>query len=829
MPPKAPKGGPAGKAGGKKMPAGIAKLKAMMEQKKEEEERLRKEEEERERQLREEERLAKEQAKLEEEEKRKEKERLKEEEKAKKKQKTLQTDVLERMRASDIIVPDVEKLRAETKSGGPIVYQKQKRAKAGAAAAAAAAAAASAFPTTGEKKDAKEEETESSDDEDDGEPEEEEFTEPSESDVEVDEGNWEEVCEQEDRREARRAKNAEIRQRREARQEEKRKRKEERKREKENTQGSTGTLRSPICCVLGHVDSGKTSLLDRIRSSNVQKGEAGGITQQIGATFFPAEGLLKAVGELSNEVEMKVPGLLVIDTPGHESFTNLRSRGSSICDIAVLVVDITHGLEQQTRESIRLLRENRCPFLVALNKVDRLYDWVPHENMTFQKTLAMQKKYVQQEFETRWTHVQQELMSEGLNSMLYYRNKELRKVVSIVPTSAHTGEGICDLLMLEIKLVQEYMKEKVTLHDELECTVLEVKPITGLGVTIDCILINGELHENDQICLCGQNGPIFTQIRFLLTPQPMKEMRVKGAYEHHHSIKAAMGIKICANDLEQVVPGTPLVVVHDPSERDDAERAVMSDATRLKEMVEDDGMGVTIQSSTLGALEALMVYLKSVKVPIGSFSMGTIQKRHLYPTVAMKRKNPRLGVVLAFDVDIADTARELAQAEGIKIIFAKVIYHLFDQFTAYLRDYDENELRRLRNEVIFPVQLKITGDAFHAVDPIVVPVKVERGQLREGTPLFVMRDSAPLHVGRVMSMEREHKAVSKVLPGEEVALKISTSGTNITFGRHIFESSTLYSQITRPSVNAIKKFPSELHEDDINLLATLIKTLNLPK
>lgn len=821
MPPKAPKAVPPSKGGGKKAPAAlVAKLKARMEQQKEEEERFRREKEEEERRIREEDRLAREQEKFEEEQSKLEKERLKEEEKQKKKLgKNSQNDALERMRAFGFIVPDVEKIRAETKDAPPAVYQRQKRAKAG---AAAAAALASSQATQARRKTEDQEEGEETEEEEDDD----EETEPSESDQEVDEDNWEEMCEQETRREARKEKNEEIRQRRE----EKKKAKEaaRQKKKEEKMANVTKELRSPICCVLGHVDSGKTSLLDRIRSSNVQKGEAGGITQQIGATFFPAEGLLAATGELREGLDMRVPGLLVIDTPGHESFTNLRSRGSSICDIAVLVVDITRGLELQTKESIRLLREQRCPFIVALNKVDRLYDWVSHENMAFEKTFGTQKKHVQQEFHNRWAQVQKELMEEGLNSELYYQNTELRKVVSVVPTSAHTGEGVCDLLMLEIKLVQEFMKDKVTLRDDLECTVLELKRITGLGATMDCILINGELHENDEICLCGQTGPIFTRIRSILTPQPMKEMRVKGAYEHHRTIKAAMGIKICANEIENVVPGTSLVVVHDESEREDAEKAVMSDATRLQELVDKNGMGVSVQSSTLGALEALLTYLKEMKIPVGAAAIGPIQKRHLYPSVSMKRKDPHLAVMLAFDVEVSDGAKEMAEKEDIQIFCANVIYHLFDRFTRYIKEYDESELERLRDEVIFPVQLAITGDAFHAADPLVIPVSVVRGQLREGTPLCLVKDDEAVNVGRVMSMEFDGKTVKKGTPGMEFAVKINTSTSRVVFGRQIDRTTTLFSRITRPSVNAIKKFRDEINADDVNLLATLIKMLKVP-
>eukprot|EP00796_Vickermania_ingenoplastis_P010590 gene10589-7357_t len=815
MPPKGPKSVP-GKAPAKKTPAAVvAKLKAMMEKQKAEEERIQREIEEEERRVREEERLANEQRRFEEAQQRLEKERQKEEEKLAKKQlaKTVKSEALDRMRASGFIVPDVEKIRQETKNQEKPVYQKPRRPK--------VATPVFADPNKLQKKE--EDKSDSEDEEDNDEAlDDGEVTVPTESDAEI-EDDWEAQMEREKRREERHKNNIRIREEREKRTKDKEEAKAARKAARKEEKARQKSLRSPISCVLGHVDTGKTSLLDRIRRSNVQAGEAGGITQQIGATFFPAEGLLIATGELREQLDMRVPGLLVIDTPGHESFTNLRSRGSSICDIAILVVDIMHGLENQTRESIRLLREQRCPFLIALNKVDRLYDWEPHENMPIQKTLALQKKHVQSEFQTRTADVLNQLSAEGLNTMLYYKNNDKRKVISIVPTSAHTGEGICDLLMLEIALVQEFMKDKVTLRDDLQCTVLEVQPVQGMGFTIDCILINGELHEGQNICLCGQSGPIYTQIRLLLTPQPMKEMRAKSSFEHHSTIKAAMGIKICANDLEFVVPGTSLVVVDDNMSKEEAAEAVMSDAQRVEEMVSKEGVGVTVMSSTLGALEALLSFLKDMKIPIGYAGIGTIQKRHLYHALSMKRKSPRHAVVLAFDVSIADNANEMADKEEIRIFQANIIYHLFDAFTQ----------ARLRDSVIFPVVLTVTGDAFHATKPMIIPVKVKNGQLRTGTPLCTVtgkegdsnKDGEIKMIGRVMSLERDGKPVEKATPGMEVAVKIYTGDTNASFGRQVDKHSELISRITRPSVNAIKKFRSELTPEDVNLLATLIQVL----
>ncbi|CBH09468.1 translation initiation factor IF-2, putative [Trypanosoma brucei gambiense DAL972] len=831
MPPKGPKAAPKGAPARKGGPpaAMIAKLKQHMEKQKEEEERLRREREEEEKRLREEERLAEEQRRFEEEERARERQRRKEEERLARKMGTKESrnDVLERMAAAGFIVPDVEKVREQQKKEREAPRPKQQKQK----------------PTQKQEEGAADERAakaghESDEDsldlpvEDDG-----EVTEPTESDAEVDEDDWEAMMERDDRREQRKINNERIRKRRAEMVEERLKAKEARKRAKEEERRakehvleSVTKLRSPICCVLGHVDTGKTSLLDRIRATNVQGGEAGGITQQIGATFFPRESIVEATTDLNQKYQhqLNVPGLLVIDTPGHESFTNLRSRGSSLCDIAILVVDIMHGLEPQTRESIRLLREKKCPFIVALNKVDRLYDWVAHKDMDIEQTLSLQKPNVRDEFSTRLVQVKQELLAEGLNSELYYHNKEVRKVVSIVPTSAKTGEGICDLILLEVQLVQQFMEGKVTYKDDLQCTILEVKPTTGYGFTIDAILINGELHEGDNICLCGQNGPVFTQIRALLTPQPMKELRVRGEYIHHKTMKAAMGIKIAANELEYVIPGSHLLVVRPGDDKEAVAKEVMKDANSITDQLSPDGVGVTVQSSTLGSLEALLSFLNKMKIPVASASIGPLHKRHMINVLSMKRKSPRHAVVLAFDVEISDDARDIAKKNDIDMFEAKIIYHLFDMFTRYINEYEKREKDKARAIAVFPVQLTILDDAIHNTDPIILPVKVKCGQLHPGTPLAFMRGDTPHLIGRVMSLERDKKSITVGRVGCECSVKINSGESGMTFGRQFDKSDELFSLISRPSVNAIKLFKDELTEDDINLLATLIKVLKVP-
>lgn len=518
---------------------------------------------------------------------------------------------------------------------------------------------------------------------------------------------------------------------------------------------SKDNLRSPICCILGHVDTGKTKLLDKIRQTNVQEGEAGGITQQIGATYFPVDALeaKTAVVNKDNNFEFKVPGLLVIDTPGHESFTNLRSRGSSLCNIAILVVDIMHGLEPQTLESMKLLRDRKTPFIVALNKIDRLYGWKKIDNNGFQESMALQNKGVQNEFRDRLEKTKVAFAEQGFNSELYCENKSLAKFVSLVPTSAHTGEGIPDMLKLLVSLTQERMTNKLMYLSEVECTVLEVKVIEGLGTTIDVVLSNGVLREGDRIVLCGINGAIATNIRALLTPAPLKELRLKSQYVHNQECKASLGVKIAANDLEHAIAGSRLLVVGPGDDEEDIEEEVMSDIENLLSKVSKTGRGVSVQASTLGSLEALLEFLKVSKIPVANISIGPVYKRDVMSAGIMLEKAREYAVMLCFDVKVDKEAQEYADREGIKIFTADIIYHLFDDFTKHMAQLAEQKKEDSKLLAVFPCVLNQVA-VFNKKDPIVVGVDVVEGNLRLLTPIAVVRTNPVTNVKEVVNLGR---------------------------------------------------------------------------
>lgn len=604
-------------------------------------------------------------------------------------------------------------------------------------------------------------------------------------------------------------------------------RRKERK-EQAKKERSPDRLRSPICCVLGHVDTGKTSLLDKIRRTNVQGAEAGGITQQIGATYFPMERLRKQTDRVNKTLalEYRVPGLLVVDTPGHESFSNLRSRGSNLCDIAVLVVDIMHGLEPQTLESLELLRKSKTPFVVALNKVDRIYGWEATPGGGIRETLAKQRASAVGEFETRTRETIGAFASQGLNAALYYENDDFKRTVSLVPTSAHTGEGIPDLLMLIIQLTQQLMSHRLMFTPIVQCSVLEVKAIDGLGTTIDVCLINGELREGDEIVVCGMNGAIHTKVRALLTPPPAKEIRIKSDYMRNEVIQAAMGIKIMANGLDKAVAGTQLMVVHKDDAVEDVMLEVNKDLEDIMAGFETVSMGVHVQASTLGSLEALLEYLRSSSppVPVASVAIGPVHKRDVIQSSAMLERAPEYAIMLCFDVRIMPEAEAEAEAAGIKVFTADIIYHLTDAFEKHLDEAKARKRAEAAEEIAFPAILKIV-DKFNAKAPIVLGVEVVKGVLRKDTPLccavgLKADGSGPmvLELGRATSIQRNHVEVERVEPGDPaVAVKIEgdASQASIAYGRHFDSKNRICSRLTRRRIDLLKaEFRADLSRDE---------------
>ena len=591
---------------------------------------------------------------------------------------------------------------------------------------------------------------------------------------------------------------------------------------------TSGTInpnyKSIISCIMGHVDTGKTSILDKIRDTNVQKGEVGGITQQIGATFIPRD-TLKEKTSSYGYIPIQVPGLLMIDTPGHEAFKNLRTVGSNICDISILVVDLLHGLEPQTIESMKLLKESNTPFIIALNKVDRLYNWVPKPNSSFTASFETQESSTQDEFDTRLNKIIVQIMEQGYNAKLYWENDSPEDTISICPTSAVSGEGLSDLLATLINWSQTRLVKQITFTNELECILMETTKVEGFGLTLDVILINGELRVGDDITIKTLSGLFTSTIKNLLTPPPNRESRVKTEFIHHVSIKASSGVKIVLAGLEST--GIP------------ASNITFKNIEKIEDIneLETNGFnlqdsGVTVFASTMGSLEALLKFLQTEcnpPIPVSQVSIGKVMKKDVVKTSIMNEKSLlEFKSILAFNVEIDEEAEKEAKNTKVKIFKAEIIYHLFDQYTKYKKELFNQRKELVRDKMAFPCVLKILENCiFNKKNPLVFGVEVLEGNLHIGTHL-----SDPItntYIGKVTSIQNNHKDVDIGKKTASVCIKVDNQeNPNIAYGRQFDHTNTLYSRISRESLDTLKEYyRDDCTKDDLMLIVKLKKLFNI--
>merc|ERR1719341_380330 len=670
-------------------------------------------------------------------------------------------------------------------------------------------------PPAVKEEEKKEEEEEEEDDDDD---EEEDSDEDEDSDDESDEDDSGEDSE-EDLAEA----------------EKKRKRAMERitKRKELNEKNrSTDVLRAPVVCVLGHVDTGKTKILDKLRRTNVQDGEAGGITQQIGATNVPIAVIQEQCKMVPEFVAnpLKLPGLLIIDTPGHESFSNLRDRGSSLCDIAILVVDIMHGLEPQTLESINLLVKKKTPFIVALNKVDWLYEWKSNRHKDIRDVLESQPHNTRLEFTKRKDEVILGLAEQGINAALFYENPDASDYISLVPTSAHSGDGMGNIMGQLVEHSQTYLARRLSYTEELQCTILEVKAIGGFGTTIDVCLVNGRLKFGQTIILPGTDGPIVTTVKALLTPSKMQDLRVKNQFTEHKELQAAQGVKIAAKDLEKTIAGLSLRVAYTPDEVDIVKSEAERDLSSALNAIKLKPLGVFVQASTLGSLEALLEFLKTSKIPYAGVRIGPVVKKDVMRASTMLEHEQKYAVILAFDVKIERDAQEMADREGVRVFQADIIYHLFDRFTEFQAELVKQKKEQFRHVAVFPCKLRVMAEhVYTRRDPIVCGVRVEAGVIKTGTPICVPSKEF-IFLGVLTGIQHNNKDVDTAKKGDEVCVKIESPGGDAPkmFGRHFDETDMLMSRISRESIDACKDyFRDELTKSDWGLMVELKKIFEI--
>jgi translation initiation factor 5B len=579
-------------------------------------------------------------------------------------------------------------------------------------------------------------------------------------------------------------------------------------------------IRQPIVCMLGHVDTGKTSLLDKIRGTAVQLREAGGLTQQIGASYFPLETLVAITQKLVKNfnVNIQIPGLLVVDTPGHEAFANLRRRGGSVADIAILVVDVMHGFENQTYESLRILKSRKTPFIIAANKIDRIEGWRPKEGQAFLQTYAEQQLLVQEDLDNRLYNMMGVLSREGISSERFDRVRDFTHNVAIVPVSAKTGEGIGELIAVLIGLTQQYMQDKLTVTEgRAQGTVLEVREEVGLGHTLNAIIYDGVLKAEDTIVIGGKNGPIATKIRALLMPQPLDEIRdPKKKFNMIMEVPAAAGIKIAAPGIEEALPGSPLIVLGGDMTQEKAFAEIEREMESVK--IQNDQTGIIVKTDTLGSLEALVESIRARDIPIRLADIGDVSRRDVMESASVRFEEPLYGAILAFNVKSLPDAETEAEEQRVKIFKNDIIYNLMEDYINWMEGEREAKARKEFETLVQPAKIQILdGFIFRRAKPAIFGVRVEAGVL---IPNVVMVNRENEGLGRLTQIQDQGTAIGKAEEGKEVAVSMPAP----IVGRHIKERDVLYVDVPEKDARALRqKFATRLTENANKALTELIE------
>jgi translation initiation factor 5B len=516
------------------------------------------------------------------------------------------------------------------------------------------------------------------------------------------------------------------------------------------------------------------------------------------------------------QTKLEIPGLLFIDTPGHAAFTNLRERGGSISDMAVVVLDVTKGFEPQTLETIEILRDYKTPFVIAMNKIDLIEGWVSHLDSTFLESFNAQPPEVQQELEKRLYNFVGRLSELGFQSERFDRISDFTKQIAIIPISAKTGEGVNELLMFIAGLSQRFLKDR--LHLKVKGagrgSILEVKDETGLGKTVDAIFYDGVVKRGDTIVFGTVNGAKTTKVRALLRPKPLDEMRdPREKFLNVEEVHAAAGVKIAAPGLEDAIAGSPVFVA---GKTDEKKLKNEIDKEIREVLIEKGNDGVILKADTLGSLEAIVKLLKGEKVPVSKAGIGAVVKKDVVDASGIRSQNRYYGVILSFNVDVLEDAEEEARRAGVTILKEGIIYALLDNYKKWVEGEKEQERTQVFSSLTLPAKLKVmVGCCFRASHPAIFGVDVQAGRIK---PEYELINDKGVSVGRVKSIQSEKESIAEAKEGMQVAISMDEP----TYGRQVNEGDVLYTNVPRTHAKMlISKYKEFLNPKEIELLGKI--------
>ena len=599
-------------------------------------------------------------------------------------------------------------------------------------------------------------------------------------------------------------------------------------------------LKSPVVSFMGHVDAGKTSLMDCIRGTSIQSAEAGGITQSIGSSFVPIEHIREMTKNIKGKfsVEHNIPGVLIVDTPGHSAFSSMRDRGSSLCDIAILVIDLNKGIQPQTEESIKMLREKKVPFVIAASKLDMIYDWNPSNEINLRKSLKQQSEAATNTLMGAIEDIKFDFSKLDIQAEFYFKNKTPNKTYSIVPVSTRTKEGMSDLLSLLVYISQNWMSNKIVYKDKLDGTVMESLLDSKLGWVVDIILSNGTLKVGDKLAVTTNNGSRIATVRNIMIPPQLTQDRSKVTWRKEQQVKASMGIRIIGSNLEGCMAGSSVFQVTDKLNETQALEKASQEQEKFWKSFNWDARGICLVTPTIGELDAAYNIMREEKIPIARGEIGNFSKKvaERYACCLEEERNKENKVVMYFhsnkltgkqEEDYESICKEL----GIHIIHNSVVYHLVDMYKELKTKFLEERKKELSasGEAIFPCELQILKDHIYMKggnDDLLFGVKVRAGRLIKGTPLV---SDKKISLGRVVSIQKNHTEKDEAKLRDEVCIRVKNEA-NVSFGRHLDSKDMIISEITRTSIDELKaNFRDDMEKSDWMLIVEHMKKLGISK
>jgi len=578
--------------------------------------------------------------------------------------------------------------------------------------------------------------------------------------------------------------------------------------------------RSIICALVGHVDHGKSSLLDTIINTKIVSKEAGNITQAIGASTIKQETLKKTCQHLIKQlkIDIKIPGILFIDTPGHAAFSNLRKRGGNIADIAILIIDINEGFKPQTTEAIQILKSYKTPFIIAANKIDLIPGWKPNNNQPLITNINQQNDQTKRQIETKTYEIVAQLSEQNLDSERFDRVDNLTQKVAIIPCSTKTQEGIPEILTMLIGIGQKYMQTKLQYNKKTNAkgTILEIKKEKGIGTTIEAIIYDGKINKNDKIIIGTPTKPIITKIKTLYTQKPETDTRdTKTKTEQVQTAEAAAIIRITAPNIEEAIAGAPIQTYTEQNKQQTLQEIQKQiEETQIKTHKE----GIIIKADAIGSIEALNTILeKETQTKIMKAEIGPITKKDIATAETNKETNPTNTIILGFNIEPDEETTKLAKEKQITIITHKVIYQIIEDYKKWKKQKEKEQQEKKLTNLPKPFKIKILKNhIFRQSNPLIAGTEIIQGTLQTGATIKTTKGNTV----KIKEIQDKGKNIKEATKG----MKVAVSYEKTTLNRQIKEEETFYPELTEEEFRKYKKNSETLTEEEKNLLKEIAET-----